>query len=236
MARIQPDAKAVYLEGSENVFTRQYPKDTMICSENEPGTELYIIQKGRVKITKVQDESEILLSVLKTGDIFGEMALLTNDSRSASAIAYDDVVLLVVNKSNFQKMVQSQAQLITRLTQLLAERIWAMYKQLANSTMSDPLGRLYDMLLLQMEKNRVPIAAGTPYTFEFGPQELTNMVGLPMAQGSPVVKQLLDNQKLKLVDNRIYVSDGDEIKRQSEYYKKMDSIQSARKAKARQRA
>lgn len=91
MAKIHPYAKVVNIDKTSDNFTRVYPKNTMIFSENEPGNELYIIQNGRVKITKIVDNNEVLLAMLKTGDIFGEMALLENKPRSASAIAYDDV-------------------------------------------------------------------------------------------------------------------------------------------------
>ena len=51
------------------------------------------------------------------------MALLENKPRSASAITFGDVNLLVINKQNFEGMVQAQPQLATRLIQLLSERI-----------------------------------------------------------------------------------------------------------------
>ncbi len=229
MAKIHPYAKMVNVEKDGNNFTRTYPKNTMIFSENEPGDELYIIQKGRVKITKIVDNNEVLLAMLKAGDIFGEMALLENKPRSASAIAYDEVTLLAVNRENFQMMVKSQPQLITRLTQLLAERIWFIYKQLANTLMEDPLGRLYDALMIQLEKNRVPIEPKASYTFDFGPKELINMVGLPKDQGNTLIRKLFENKKLKLVDNRIFASDVEEIKKQSEYYWKMEKIERARR-------
>lgn len=98
-----------------------------------------------------------MLALLKTGDIFGEMSLLEDKPRSASAIAHEDAVLLAVNKANFKLMVTSQPQIITRLTQLLSERIWFIYKQLANTQISDNLGRMYDALSIQLEKLRVPI-------------------------------------------------------------------------------
>ena len=90
MLKIKPFSKAVYLDGSTEEFNRFYPKDTMIFSEGMPGSELYIIQKGSVKITKIVENTEVLLAVLKASDIFGEMALLENKPRSASAIAYED--------------------------------------------------------------------------------------------------------------------------------------------------
>ncbi|MFO8064258.1 MAG: Crp/Fnr family transcriptional regulator [Spirochaetota bacterium] len=233
MMKIKPYAKAVYLDGGGEVFTRTYPKDTMIFAETMPGRELYIIQKGSVKITKIVNDNEVLLAVLKQGDIFGEMSLIENKPRSASAIAFEETVLLAVNQENFERMVQTQPQIIARLTTLLAERIWFIYKQLANTLLSDKVGRLYDALLIQLEKNRVPIRSGEAYTFDFGTRELINMVGLPMNEGNQAMKEMLQNSKIKAADNRIHVSDIEEIDKQAKYYRKMEKIERARRQQKR---
>jgi len=231
MAKIHPYAKAVYLDKSKAEFNRVYPKNTMICSEGEPGDELFIIQKGSVKITKIVEDNEVLLAILKGGDIFGEMALLENKPRAATVIAHEDVHVMAVNRANFARMVQSQPQLITRLTTLLAERIWMIYRQLSNTIMENPLGRLYDRLWLELEKNRIQADKGTPYTFEFGPKVLVNMVGLPTDQGNALIRKLFDNKKFKIVDDHIFVSDSEEIKKQAEYHRKMERIQKARQSR-----
>ena len=233
LMKIKPYAKAVYLDGDSEVFTRTYPKDTMIFAETMPGRELYIIQKGSVKITKIVNDNEVLLAVLKPGDIFGEMSLIENKPRSASAIAYEESVLLAVNKENFERMVTSQPQIISRLTQLLAERIWFIYKQLANTLLTDNVGRLYDALLIQLEKARIPIHNGEAHTFDFGTKELINMVGLPMKEGSKALKEVMQNSKIKSVDNRIHCSDISEIEKQAKYYRKMQKIEQSRKQQRR---
>ncbi|MBP7096768.1 MAG: cyclic nucleotide-binding domain-containing protein [Spirochaetia bacterium] len=229
LAKIKPFAKAVYLDGPAEEFNRFYPKDTMVFSEGMTGGELYIIQKGSVKITKIVDNNEVLLAVLKAGDIFGEMAILENKPRSASAIAYEDAYLLAVNKANFERMVRTQPQIVTRLTTLLAERIWFIYKQLANTLISDPLGRMYDALLIQLEKNRVPLRQGASHVFDFGPKELINMVGLPLGEGNLVVHKLLENQKFRVIENKLNVIDVSEIEKQTEYYRKMQKIERSRR-------
>ncbi|TVR28991.1 MAG: Crp/Fnr family transcriptional regulator [Spirochaetaceae bacterium] len=233
MMKIKPYSKAVYLEGNEQAFTRTYPKDTMVFCETMPGRELYIIQKGSVKITKIVNDNEVLLAVLKQGDIFGEMSLIENKPRSASAVAFEDAVLLAVNKENFARMVSTQPQIIARLTTLLAERIWFIYKQLANTLLTDKVGRLYDALLIQLEKARVPIRSGESYTFGFGTRELINMVGLPMNEGNQAVRELLRNGKLKAMENRILAADVEEIAKQASYYRKMQKIEKARREQRR---
>jgi len=228
MSKIHPYAKAVYLEKNSSDFNRFYPKNTMICSEAEPGDELYIIQKGSIKVSKIVDDKEVMLALLKPGEIFGEMALLENKPRSASGIAHEDLSVMVVNRANFQRMVQAQPQLITRLTTLLAERIWMSYRQLANSIMSSPLGRLYDRLWLELEKGRVNVASMLPHTFDFGPKELINMVGMSMEEGKAVLQKMFENKKIKVTDNRITTTDNEEIRKQAEYYRKMEKIQKSR--------
>lgn len=229
MAKIRPYAKVVYLDGSNEEFTRTYPKNTMIFSEAQPGKELYIIQKGSVKITKIVNDNEVLLALLKPGDIFGEMSLLEDKPRSASAIAHEDATLLTVNKANFKRMVGNEPQMITRLTQLLSERIWFIYKQLANTQIKDPVGKLYDALLIQLEKQRVSISVSS-HTFDFGTQELINMVGLEKAEGTMAVRKLMENQMIRVSDGKIHVTQIDEIEKQAKYYRKMERISRSRKA------
>jgi CRP-like cAMP-binding protein len=230
MMKIAPFATAVKLHHRPDEFNRTYPKDSMIFSEGEPGDELYIIQKGSVKIAKIVDNNEVLLAVLKTGDIFGEMALLESKPRVASAVAYEECVVLAVNRANFERMVGNQPQIISRLTTLLAERIWFIYKQLGNTQLADPLGRMYDALQMQLEKNRVDLQEKTSYTFNFGTKELLNMVGSPQKEGVLVVRKLLENQKVRVVNEKIHILDISEISRQAAYYWKMQRIELARRS------
>ncbi len=233
LAKIKPYSKAVYLNSEETEFTRAYPKDTMIFSENMPGKEMYIIQKGSVAITKIVNDNEVMLAVLKKGDMFGEMSLIESRPRSASAIAREDVLLLAVNKDNFERMVRTQPEIIARLTTTLGERIWFIYKQLANTLLTDKVGRMYDELLIQLEKARVPFRAGEPYTFDFGVKELINLVGLPMAEGNQAVRDLLKNSKIKVVENRIHATDVEDIQKQANFYRNQERRERTRRENRR---
>ncbi|HPA72406.1 MAG TPA: cyclic nucleotide-binding domain-containing protein, partial [Spirochaetota bacterium] len=68
-------------------FIVEYAPNQLIFCEFEPGNEFYFIQSGRVKIVKIVNNTEKTLDVLKPGDVFGEMAILENSPRSATAIA-----------------------------------------------------------------------------------------------------------------------------------------------------
>jgi len=229
MIKIAPYVKDVRTSFAPDEFNRIYPKDTMLFAEEEPGNELFIIQKGAVKIVKIVNDNEVLLAVLKAGDIFGEMALLEAKPRVASAIAYEDCQVLAVNRANFHRMIATQPQLIARLTTLLADRIWFIYKQLANTLIDDPVGRMYDVLRIQLEKNRIPINSASPHTFDFGLKELANMVGLPQSDANFVLRKMLENKKIQIVGNKIHAATVAEILIQTEFYRKMQKIERARK-------
>jgi CRP-like cAMP-binding protein len=228
MKKIAPYVKETQKDFKPGEMSRPYIKDSIIFCEGEPGDELFIIQKGSVKIIKITENNEILLAVLKTGDIFGEMALLESKPRAAGAVAYEDCQLMAVNKDNFQQMIKTQPQIIARLTTLLAERIWLIYKQLANTQIDEPLGRMYDMLQIQIDKKKVDINTATSFSFDFGIKELINMVGLQQGDGSIVGKKMLENHVIQIMNGKLFVRDVKEIARQNAYYRKMQQLEKSR--------
>jgi CRP-like cAMP-binding protein len=205
----------------ETKFNRSYKDNDVIFCEHEPGKELYIIQGGKVKISKIVDNNEVMLAVLQTGDIFGEMAILDNKPRSANAVAFGFTDVLAINKANFEGMVKAQPQLASRLITLLSERIWIAYKQLANLMLKDPQGRIADTLLTLAEKNRAKIGPKTPYDFEITVRDLLKMVGLSDNRDEKILYSLFEaNKFLKLENERVKCSDLGELDKLVQYYRK----------------
>lgn len=205
----------------ETKFNRTIRDNDMVFCEHEPGKELYIIQGGKVKITKIVNNNEVMLAVLNPGDIFGEMAILDNKPRSASAIATGDVDLLAINKANFENMVKSQPQLATKIITLLSERIWIAYKQLANLLLKDPQARLADTLLTLAEKNKVKIAPKASHNFEIGVADLLKMVGLAEHRDENLLLGLMAKNKfLKLDQGKIKCTDLGELEKLVKWYRK----------------
>jgi CRP-like cAMP-binding protein len=220
LKRISAHVKAVKFDSAANEQLRTYEKDDMIFAEGEPAEEIFVIMGGSVKITRVSGNGEILLEIIKTGDIFGEMALLEAKSRSASAVAHEKCDLMVVNQANFDQMIKTQPQLITKLITVLAERIWTCYRKLTNTQISDPLNRMYDMLLIQLENKWVNMNVKGPYTFEFGTKELLNMTGLPSSEGGDVLNKMIKSNFVKLEQNKLTVLDVFEFSKHVSFIRK----------------
>jgi len=221
MAGLIKSLKTEY-EGSQ--INRTYQKNAMLFAEGEPGEELFVIQKGSVKIAKIADNNESILAILKAGDIFGEMALLEDKPRMASAVAYEDSNVMAINKANFDQLFFSQPQLAEKITTILADWIWFIYKKLANALIIDPVGRVYDALQIQLEKNRVPLdgSFSQPFhTFDFGWTELLGMAGLSAEQNNPNLMKIKKNSKIQIMENKIHILSVMEIVRQAKYHRGM---------------
>ena len=216
--------RAPYFEPSKEL-SREYPQDTMIFSEAQSGSDMFIIQSGEVTISKVVDGNEVTLARLHKGDMFGEMALLENKPRSANAIAHSDCRLMVVNHENFNQMVTTQPQLISRLTTTLAERLWSMYRQLDNANLHDPFHKMIDMLSLQLEKQRINIDRLTSKAMqtEFTPKDIANMCGLPQEAQHKAIFDFSQSAHVKIVDNKIYIKDVPELVKQAAFYRKQSN-------------
>ncbi len=186
---------------------RNYFDKSILFCEHEPGDDVFIIQEGKIKITKVVGDNEVLLAVLNPGDILGEMALIENRPRSATAIAFGDAKTLVINKQNFMVMVQNRPQIVMKIIYLLSERIWVAYRQIENTAIPDKFGRLADILLTQIEKKRAEIGQRKPYQFDFGIDELLTMAGMDKESGYEYARKLLEDPNFKLEDGKIVVVD-----------------------------
>ena len=205
---------------AEKDMNRAYAKDKIVFCENEPGYELYIIQSVSV-MSKLVNGQEVMLAVLGPGDIFGEMAILDNKPRSATAVVAEETRMMAINKANFEGLVKSNPNIAVKLITLLSERIWTAYRQLANLTIDDPEGRLYDMLLIQLEKNKTPIKPKTAHDFNFGAEELLKMVGFdPQSDLQYVASLTTKHRWLRLDQGTIRCYDLPELEKQVDFYRK----------------
>ncbi|MDR0553423.1 MAG: cyclic nucleotide-binding domain-containing protein [Treponema sp.] len=224
IAQIAPYAKVKKPEYPPDTMVRIYPKDSLIFAEGEQGDELYVIEEGTVNITKIIDNQEMVLSVLAKGNIFGEMALLENKPRAATAEVSENCTVLAVNRKNFDTVSRAQPDMISRLTSAMAERIWVIYKQIATTLIEDPLGRMYNALLVQLEKARIAVNTNQNHQCNFGFKELSGMAGIPAVEGEMYGKKMLLTNRIQLIKGKIFVTDASEVKRQTDYYLRLQKI------------
>ena len=103
---------------------RRYERGDTIFRQGDPGTCLYLISSGVVKITRQHtDGREIILALLGVGDVFGELALLDGETRSADAIVQAASEVLVLDREPFLDYLDKHAKVAARLLATLSRRL-----------------------------------------------------------------------------------------------------------------
>ena len=104
-------------------FKVRYKKGQYIFKDRDIGTEMFIIQSGRILISKYIEGKEYEITVLEKGDFFGEMAVLENLPRTGNAKAVDDCELIVITGSTFDKMIKSNIEIAIRMLRGFSARL-----------------------------------------------------------------------------------------------------------------
>jgi len=94
-----------------------------ILREGDPGEMMYFIESGRVRVERGAGQNIWVIAELAAGDLFGEMALLTGNARSASIVALSDIELWSLAQADFDDLVTAYPNLALALSRLLSERL-----------------------------------------------------------------------------------------------------------------
>lgn len=102
---------------------RVVKKGTLITREGDPGNCAYLIQSGRVQVFTNYDDREIELAELDAGEIFGEMALIFDDPRTANVRAIEPTSLIIIDRQVFEDKLNRSDTTIRAIVQMLTQRI-----------------------------------------------------------------------------------------------------------------
>ena len=101
-----------------------FPKGHVIFKEGDPGVHLYVVKAGKVDL-KVHDK---IVHTFSEGELFGEMALIDHEKRSATTIAATDCELFMIDEHRFQFLVQQTPYFAQFVMKVMADRLRAMNK------------------------------------------------------------------------------------------------------------
>ena len=123
--------------------TRKYPKNSMIILEEEMGDVVFIVMSGTVKITRVNDEGkEVILAMLGSGEVFGEMAILDGESRSANALSQENCEVVTINREDFLNLLKTNNKVSLNLMTEYAIRLRKSDQQIEALSLDDAEHRI----------------------------------------------------------------------------------------------
>ena len=176
---------------------KHYPKDGVVFFENEAGDTLFMIAEGRIKVTILGDDGrEIILSVLGSGEFFGEMALLDNEPRSATAIAAEESELVSLSRAEFEGVLAQNPSMMAGLIKVLTARLRHANHQISTLALLDVYGRVA-RVIVEMGRDEGKRLKDGRITFQRPThQEIANRIGTTR---ETVTRMLKDLQRQSLI-------------------------------------
>lgn len=157
---------------------RHYAKGQIIFVQGDPGTSLYLIDSGRVKIVLTSDEGkERVLAILGPHDFFGELALLDGEPRSADAVAQEPCQLWLLQRADFLRYLETRPQVASLLLAVLSRRLRRTNQVVQEAAFLDVPARLARLLLELAEEPGQPGAGGGVIAARLTQSELAGLIG-----------------------------------------------------------
>ena len=111
-------------DGTFNKMKQTYQPHNVIFSEGDPGRTMYVIMDGEVEIRKKTGKNSYkILVTLKAGDFFGEMAIIENKPRTATAVAKVTSTLISLDTEAFYSMVEKSSDFAVKMIKTLSSRL-----------------------------------------------------------------------------------------------------------------
>ncbi len=166
------------LDLANSSIEKKFSKNNVIVSQEEQGSALYILCEGRVKVVLYGDSGkELILTVFKPGDFFGEMSLLDKKPRSAHVICMEDSKLIILERNIFEKQILKNPKVALKILQVLSARLRKTDESFGNLALLDVYGRLARTLIDMGNTDGKKVSEGLLIENRPTHQEIAAMIG-----------------------------------------------------------
>jgi CRP-like cAMP-binding protein len=194
-------------------FARTFQAGEMIFSEFEPGDTFYLIQSGRVELVKIIGDVEKTLDILQPSEMFGEMALLENSPRSATAIALDTVKVLEFNRQNFEILMLGNPQIALKLLKMFTKRIYDSKRRFMILTLDDDQAKIADVFLM-LDESQTNIDKTTERReFKTTADDIAHWAGMSVNQAREIINHFVTQRRMELFSDKIVVKNINDFSR-----------------------
>jgi CRP/FNR family transcriptional regulator, cyclic AMP receptor protein len=187
---------------------RKYDRNSLIFLEGDKGEALFVIQEGRVKISKsTADGREQILHMLKDGDIFAEVILFDQGPYPATAEAVEDTSMWLLRSADMERLLQTHPLLGVKLLRVMSRRLRQAQLLIRDLALHDAYGRLAGLLQRFVRREGKKTKDGIILDLELTRQEIASMIGTSRETVARILSRfqkdgilLLDKQRIIILD------------------------------------
>jgi CRP/FNR family cyclic AMP-dependent transcriptional regulator len=169
-------------------FGREFRAGEVLFREGERGEEMYVVQSGLVQILKRVGEVERPLATLGRGEFLGEMAILNDKPRTATAVVIEDAKMLVIDGATLEQMISNNTEIAMRLVKKLARRLDSADEMIQILLNPDPKARV--LLGLKRQAEAFGEETGLGVRVHGTTEDLAREVGVETEQVKDVMTRL----------------------------------------------
>lgn len=186
---------------------RKYERNQIIFYEGDLGGSLYIIVQGSVKIVMLSDDGrEHILGLLHAKDFFGEISLIDGEPRSATAVALDNVSIIMISRDDFVRLLRDNPEMSLKIMVTLCERLRKTDKHVESLAFLSAPGRVAQVLINmanQHANSKVWDDVTIPH--KITRQEFASIAGTSRETLTRVLMDFQDEGILTLEKNKIHI-------------------------------
>ncbi len=184
-------------------------RDTLIVGQDDVGDALYIIRSGRVKVVLYGESGrEVILTIFRDGDFFGEMSLLDGRPRSASVIAQEKSQVLRLSREDFALHLQEYPNTALKVLSEMCKRLRHADEVIGNLALLDVYGRVARILLDLAKDVGETGEEGVVIKQRPTQQELASMIGTSRETVSRVLSEFQRRGFISMQGKRVILSHG----------------------------
>ncbi|HEX6111848.1 MAG TPA: Crp/Fnr family transcriptional regulator [Geminicoccaceae bacterium] len=186
----------------------RYPARTVLFRKGDPGSNMMVVVRGRVKVcSHSEDGKELVLNLINPGEVVGEIALLDGADRTADAVTLTDTELLVLERRDFVPFLQRHPDACMRLFAVLCERLRRTSELLEEALFLEGSSRLAKRLAHLAEVFGKPVPGGVRIDIPLSQQQLGSMVGMSRESMNKQLKQWRQEGLIRVEEGRYILTD-----------------------------
>ena len=193
--------------GAEHEYTC-FKKGEFVYFQNEPSSMVYLIASGRAKIgTYSNDGKEVIKAVLSPGEIFGEMAILGEDTRRDFAQALDELTLCPLNVDEMENMMRDNKEFSLKITKLIGFKLKRAERKIESLVFKDARTRVIEFLQDMAQKDGQKVGFETLVKYFYTHQDIANLTATSRQTVTTILNDLRDKNVINFDRKRLLIRD-----------------------------
>ena len=203
------DAKEI----SPYLIPLKIKKKETIFSEGDPSEWLYIVNKGKVKITKLsQDGKEIILEIIQPVEFFGGIAVVRGFPYPANAVAMEDSEIYKLSRKHLLSIMDRFPNLMYCMAMNIGDRIKGSHETLKSIALEKVESRIASLLIKLSDKAGEKTSDGTIITMKLTKQDIAEMVGTTVETSIRTMSKLTKAGLVASKSGKILIKDLEKLK------------------------